>query len=298
MKHAYLLLVHENNKVLETLIEMIDDDRNDIYIHVDRSCYIEQFYYLKSKIRFARITFLQNRYNISWGSFEMVSAELELINQAITDSQPYSFLHLLSGADLPIKNQDYIHNFFSKNNRNIFIEFWNDGEEKLDFYLDRYKYYEIMKMKKRNFISKLFYHIIRKFSICFQKLLRINRIKKNDVSIYLGSQWFSITEKFGKTLLNNSKLITTVYKDTLVPDESFIQTLAIYKNLKKDLFTIQGKSTNMRHIVFEDGKPKIWTIDDYNILLKSEGLFARKFDETIDVQIIKKLKEDFGNNVK
>lgn len=294
MKHAYLLLVHKNTKVLETLIDMVDDERNDIYIHVDGSQDIEQFYYIKNKVQFANVIFIQNRYNISWGSFEMVKAELELINQAVTSSQPYSFLHLLSGSDLPIKSQDYIHKFFSENKQNIFIEVWNNGEENLDFYLDRYKYYEIMRMKDRRFISRFFYHLIRKLSISFQKIMRVNRIKKNGVSIYLGSQWFSIPEDFGKILLNSSESITTIYKDTLVPDESFIQTLALSNGFNDDLFKVEGISTNMRQIVFEDGKPKVWTMNDYPMMSNSKRLFARKFDEKVDSQIIKKIKEEFG----
>lgn len=36
MKHAYLLLTHEFSPILETLIRMIDDERNDIYVHIDK----------------------------------------------------------------------------------------------------------------------------------------------------------------------------------------------------------------------------------------------------------------------
>ena len=35
-KHAYLLLTHQYSKVLEVLVRMIDDERNDIYVHIDK----------------------------------------------------------------------------------------------------------------------------------------------------------------------------------------------------------------------------------------------------------------------
>ena len=35
MKHAYLILAHNEFEVLNRLIESLDDVRNDIYIHFD-----------------------------------------------------------------------------------------------------------------------------------------------------------------------------------------------------------------------------------------------------------------------
>lgn len=35
-KHAYLILAHNDPKVLELLVRLLDDSRNDIYIHVDK----------------------------------------------------------------------------------------------------------------------------------------------------------------------------------------------------------------------------------------------------------------------
>lgn len=34
-KHAYLIIAHNNWYVLEKLIRLIDDERNDIYLHID-----------------------------------------------------------------------------------------------------------------------------------------------------------------------------------------------------------------------------------------------------------------------
>lgn len=34
-KHAYLIIAHSNFGQLRTLLEMLDDERNDIFVHVD-----------------------------------------------------------------------------------------------------------------------------------------------------------------------------------------------------------------------------------------------------------------------
>lgn len=36
MKHAYLIIAHNELEVLKRLISALDDERNDIYIHIDQ----------------------------------------------------------------------------------------------------------------------------------------------------------------------------------------------------------------------------------------------------------------------
>ena len=36
MKHAYLILAHNEFWLLQTLIGCLDDPRNDIYVHIDQ----------------------------------------------------------------------------------------------------------------------------------------------------------------------------------------------------------------------------------------------------------------------
>ena len=35
MKHAYLIIAHNQSVVLDTLLDLRDDARNDIFLHVD-----------------------------------------------------------------------------------------------------------------------------------------------------------------------------------------------------------------------------------------------------------------------
>ena len=36
--HAYLIIAHNEFDILKKTIQMIDDERNDIYIHIDKKC--------------------------------------------------------------------------------------------------------------------------------------------------------------------------------------------------------------------------------------------------------------------
>ena len=35
-KHTYLIIAHNNFYILEKLLLLLDDERNDIYIHIDK----------------------------------------------------------------------------------------------------------------------------------------------------------------------------------------------------------------------------------------------------------------------
>jgi hypothetical protein len=36
MKHAYLIIAHNEFKILSYLVKALDDERNDIYVHIDK----------------------------------------------------------------------------------------------------------------------------------------------------------------------------------------------------------------------------------------------------------------------
>ena len=39
MKHAYLIMAHNEFNILEKIIKLIDDERNDIFVHIDENSY-------------------------------------------------------------------------------------------------------------------------------------------------------------------------------------------------------------------------------------------------------------------
>ena len=58
MKHAYLIIAHSDIEVFKTLISLIDDVRNDIYVHIDQKVDITPFTAVTTQ--HSRITFLND----------------------------------------------------------------------------------------------------------------------------------------------------------------------------------------------------------------------------------------------
>ena len=108
--HAYLIIAHEQFDLLESLLKCIDDARNDIYIHIDSRSELD-IGRIEKVLRNSRVEFVP-RIHIRWGGFDMVRCEYMLLEAAFESGREYEYVHLISGADLPLKNQDEIHRYF------------------------------------------------------------------------------------------------------------------------------------------------------------------------------------------
>ena len=42
LKHAYLIMAHNEWEMLRALLEALDDSRNDIYLHIDKKAVLSQ----------------------------------------------------------------------------------------------------------------------------------------------------------------------------------------------------------------------------------------------------------------
>ena len=78
----------------------------------------------------------------------------------------------------------------------------------------------------------------------------------------------------------------------------FLQTEIMNSKYKNNLY--YNKMDNnyiacMRYIDWNRGKPYTWTLNDFDELIHSKFLFARKFDWNIDKEIIIKIKEYIEN---
>ena len=108
-RHAYLIMAHNNPYTLSRLLELLDDARNDIYIHVDLKSKNFPINELKNKVKASNIIFIPRK-KVGWGGYSMIDAEIRLIECAANGK--YMYYHLISGVDLPLKTQDYIVDFF------------------------------------------------------------------------------------------------------------------------------------------------------------------------------------------
>lgn len=287
MKHAYLIIAHNNIENLCALISQIDNFNNDIYIFIDKKWKNFTFEMVRKIVNKSNV-FFTKRFKIYWGGYSLIKAEIALFEAAYNNENNYSYYHLLSGADLCLKSQKQIHDFFDGNGGNFLTFCGNDWN---NIAIDRIKYYHLNNLKN-NLICK-----IDKFSVKVQKCLKINRLKKINMKILGGSQWTSLNNDAVKYILDNKDVIKKMFNHCNCGDELYKQTLLYNSFLKDTIYLIKINdinddkdpdmwNANMRYIDWIRGKPYVFNNEDYNTLINSKYMFARKFDYKKDKEII------------
>lgn len=288
-KHAYLILAHKNFGQLRKLIELLDDPRNDIYVHVDANARDFNPREWHQATRHSQLVFLPDRLKVNWGGVSIMRSELALLRRALTDG-PHDYYHLLSGMDLPLKSQDEIHAFFDRNQGKEFINLWEFKKSTLS----RFRYYTIFPEGEGRFRTRIVNHIFKGLQMAVG--YRINR----DIDFRFGSQWFSITEPLARYVADHEEWLEKVFRNTSTCDEIFLPTLVANSPFAGQLFEPVPVSnqkevnlSNMRFIDWSRGEsirhPWVFRAGDMALLESVPHLWARKFDETVDSEIIDKI---------
>ena len=247
------MLVHKNQEQTNRLVNHLSKDF-DVYVHIDANSEI--------KINNNKRVYVYKKYKTKWGSFNIVNATLLLLKNAYK-KDAYERYILLSGQDLPLKTNADIISFFTCN-ENEYIE-----TNKISF--KQWNHKKIICNIMNNFIKQVFKY-----------------------DFYCGSQWFNLTKSSVKKILNYivcNKIFLIKYhfleniywKDC--SDEKFFQTLI---HLIGDVKIVND---NLRYIDWTDQykHPLILHENDYDKIIHSTALFARKFDDTVDNGIIEKI---------
>ena len=278
MKHAYLILAHDDIPLLRILVDALDDCRNDIYIHWDaKSGTVPDLKTVSS-----RLFFLEERVRVNWAGFSMVEAEY-LLFKAASANGPYAYYHLLSGTDLPIKSQDYIHAECERLAGTEFVGFASDAQAEIDYRVQhRFLFSEEFKTKS---IFK------RGLRLLFLKCQDLMRIKRTDIPVKKGAQWCSLTQEFVAYLLEQESVVKELFSQTFAPDELFIQTVLANSpfagKIKPADTEFEG---NMRFIKWVNGEMIPIRLEDYSRLKESDRWFARKFSSS-DKELISLITE-------
>lgn len=274
MKHAYLILAHGSYSLLKRLVSAIDDERNDIFIHIDR----KQTELPHLQVRYSRLFLLdRERGSVFWGDVSVVAAEFALINFAHKQGE-YAYYHLLSGVDLPLKSQNEIHDFFETHQGKEFIGFYDGADLSVSLVRKVQRYHLFAQDFRGSGLVFLAKRIARALAIRVQELLGIKR--HTNIRFAKGTQWWSLTGALIESLLSKQDEILSLYKHTFCADEIAIQTYVYNSPFMAQVFAPEDEAkSSLRHIGWRDGALYDWTRADYEDLKRSTALFARKFNE-------------------
>lgn len=283
IKHAYLIIAHNELKILQLLISALDDELNDIYVHIDKKA---SFDGRELRTTQSDLFVLPIRMDARWGDFSLVEVEMLLFREAYL-KKPYGYFHLLSGVDFPIKSQDYIHDFCNTHQGMEFIGIAQNVSQKELDWRSQHWFMFARDFQSSNLIKKA----LRGMLARLQTLIGYRRTK---LQVKKGAQWCSITAEFVNYLLQNERQIRKMFNHTYCPDELFIQTLCWNSPFRNRIYDFTDEFEGCkRYIKWEKGVLCPLEKDDIEVMLQSSKWFARKFS-TENMCLIKEVLKRIG----
>ncbi len=282
LKVAFLMLCHKNPKQINLLLKALKHPQVDVFIHVD-----SKNENIREDIEKSDGVYLlpkKDCVDVQWAQFSEVKATLNLLNAAISKGG-YSHYFLISGQDFPLKSIGEIVRFLNERKDENFIDcaLIKRFEKRNDIYFPR------MVIGRRIWQKILKGILVYSTGGWDQTFSIIKRLKPANVQYYFGSQWWCLNDAMVKWIYNfleNYPEYIKLFKHSLCPDECFFQTLVMnspYANNVKPY---------LHYVKWEKGmsSPKTLTESDYQEIVGSSKLMARKFDIDVDKEIIIKLK--------
>lgn len=274
-------MAHNNWRILEKLLILLDDKRNDIYLHIDRKSDLMDF---SNKVHNASL-FVYHEIDVRWGDVSLIQVELYLFDAAYCKGG-YLYYHLISGSDFPIKTQDEIHSFFYRNYPAEFIGF--SSNMIFENRVNKIHIFPRNQRMKNKWCNKML-SLLRIIGVFLQDALNYNRCKLSE-KLMIGPEWVSITESAVGLILSKKREIVRQYKYASCADEVYKQTIignsALFDNVYDKTDDYNGC---MRLIDWNKGSPYVFCSMDFEQLMSSNRMFARKFDEKIDFDIVENI---------
>ncbi len=280
-KHAFLIVAHGSFRLLQQLVSLLDDERNDVFLLVDSASRLDPDALTTAR---SSLTVLP-RVPVYWSGFSLIQAELNLLRAARAGG--YHYYHLLSGSDLPLVSQDCLHARLEDSTLE-YVDIDPGGEA---FAHWKVGYYHLL-VETRPYRTFWAYRMLGHALVRLQAMMGIDRTRKIGMRLYHGSAFFSITHDFAGYVLDRESWVRSHFHHTLVGEEVFVQTLAMASPFQSRIAGRHAfKTGNLRYIDWarkQGNSPYSFRMRDLQELRDAsrDYLFARKFDRKVDGEIV------------
>jgi hypothetical protein len=272
MRIDYLIRAHTAPEQLARLVGRLNEGDVRFYVHVNKLTDDETFAAMQAGLAGRENVVWVPRVKCYWGGFSLLRATLVGIESILASGDLPDHAVLLSGQDYPLRPPTEIERYFAaRNGRNLLNHFrlpapeWageGGGLNRL-----RYPHFERARYKTR---------LLR---------LPVPRRLPEGLEPYGGMAFWALT---GETLawlmrfLGERPEVLRFFRRTKMPDELFFQTVllsSLAETVDNELLHYLDWSSGSAH-------PATLTVADLPKLRASGRLFARKFDASVDSEIL------------
>lgn len=287
-KHAFLISVFQFPDYVEKLINMLDGDRSNIYLHINKRNH-EDFRTLVENVRKKKNVFVVPSIKVNWGGKSLLDSLKIMLTEAYRDNKNQYF-HFISGQDLLCKPIDNLYAFFDANPDLNYLKYYDDEKLNEDrFFKDSleerialYHTYDLLEYRSL-FINK----IIEKTFVRFQKMFGIKRNNPESKIVY-GEGWFSLNRRAISILLQamENEEYYAKWNYSFATEEMFTHTV-LYPHFKE----LNVINSSLRYAYWDQERKKFPAILDesyYDDIITSGNLFCRKIHPDISAKLLEK----------
>lgn len=287
-KFAFMITAYTEPKTMCAVINALDDECFDFYVHIDKKVNIDRF---KSLIENKKNVFFlpeDKRVKIYWGGKSQIEMQYNLVQMIFESGVKYARIINITGMDYPVFSNENIKRLLSEKDKE---------------YITGYCLNTSMTPKQRNKI--LCYHIMQKGTFVrgiFEKL-KIRRAKSFDAlgggDFYFGSEYWALSLDVLKELMqqyDSDVKLRKVLEYAFAPSEIWIHTLffrsrfshlgSIYNGEYKGL----SKLSPITYFEYTNAI-KVLTEDDFDAIVQANKPFARKVILGKSDRLIQKIEE-------
>jgi hypothetical protein len=274
MKIAYLIRAHYAPAQLGRLVDRLDSENAAFFIHISARTSGGTH----SKMQQA----VGERANVQWvervatyyAGFSLVQSTIVGL-QAIAAAEPTSHTVILSGQDYPARPTPEIEQFFQQQPGKSFVEHfalpvadkWPGEHGGLDRI--RYRYFERINYKTRTL-----------------RLPILRRRFPPGLQPYGGGAWCALSHdavRYITSFVDQKPDVVRFFRHVKIPDEIFMHTVLLNSPLRD---TVVGDDVHYIDWSHGGAHPKTLGTEDYDRIVESGKLFARKFDVRYDSTIL------------
>lgn len=291
MNIVYIILAHQLPDQLIRLVHRLNADDVTFFIHVDKKAKSAMYKQIVASLGGYKNIYFLDRYARYHGDFNHVKATLQGIRMAHALSIQYDYIILLTGQDYPIKSNISIQRVLEESHERSFIEYFplpsehwqneNGGFDRVNYFYLHWYGWEFPFLKRNNYLKL----IPDQIWFALAKILPMRRIFPGDFRIYGGSAYWCLSRESAEYIYNfvqQNDAFVNFFKNVKIAEEIFFQTVLLNSPLRDRLV-----NDNLRYIIWSKSRhPENLCDQDFENLIKSNKLFARKFDMTVNPGLV------------
>jgi hypothetical protein len=271
VKIAFVIAAHKYPDQVVRLVRRLASDRATFLLHVDRRASDEVSRAIRQGTRDIAEVHFTERHRCYWAGFGVVEAMLDAFDHLLDRNVAFTHAVLLSGQDYPLAPTEAIERVFLDAEGRTFMKcaplptpFWTEGG------LPRIEYWYLVSKRR-----------VR---------LRVpwRRTIPGGLKPYGGETWGAFAKpmaEYIREFVQRNPRYVRFFRHVLHANEIFFQTIMMNSPLAETVV-----QDDLRYIDWSvDPGPAVLRAPDFERLVSSGKLFARKFDLTVDNEILDRL---------